>query len=88
LPRGGWLVETCEGNIEFGIVPETVKDSLSMGLQVPRHYIIPTQKFDKVFGLSVCEFEFPAYFSFFICGGKKVNLICTEQEADLIREIF
>lgn len=46
--------------------PETVKDSLNLGIEIPTYYIIPTNRFDKKFGISVAEFEFPAYFNFFV----------------------
>ncbi len=28
LKKGGWVVETKIGNIQFGMVPDTVKDSI------------------------------------------------------------
>lgn len=46
-----------------------------MNLQVPTHFIVPTERFDKKANLNVAEFEFPAYFNFFI-HKKKINLIC------------
>ena len=68
--------------------PETVKDSLALGRNVPQHYIVPMKRFDKNFCMSVCEFEFPAYFSFFVNGGKKINLICTPEEEQCIKNVF
>lgn len=32
--------------------------------------------FDKKFGLNFCEFEFPAYFNFFV-KKNKITLICS-----------
>lgn len=65
---------TKVGSIQFSIVPETLKDSINLGLEVPSIFIVPQHRFDKRFCLSVAEFEFPAYFSFFI-KKKKVTLI-------------
>lgn len=48
------------------MVPETVKDTMLLGKKVPLHFIVPKDKFDKKFCINVCEFEFPAYFSFFM----------------------
>jgi len=45
--------------------PETVKDSLKLGIKVPTYFIIPTNRFDRKSGINVAEFEFPAYFNFF-----------------------
>lgn len=66
LNRGGLIIKTSEGPIQFGLPPETVKDSMSLGVEVPTYYIIPSQRFNKQFGINVAEFEFPAYFNFFI----------------------
>ena len=67
--------------------PETIKDSLNLGLDVPTYYIVPTTRFDINYGLSVCEFEFPAYFNFFL-KRRKINLICTKEAAEAIRIVF
>ena len=87
LPRGGCIIKTLIGNIQFGMPPETVKDALNMQLDVPLHYIIPTARFNRKYGLNVAEFEFPAYFNFFI-RNKKINLICTKEAKDAIQIIF
>ena len=41
LPRGGTSVRTSAGFVQFGLPPETIKDSMSMGLDVPCHFVIP-----------------------------------------------
>ena len=87
LPRGGCVVFTKIGPIQFGIPPETVKDSLKLGIEVPSYYIIPSSKWDKIYNISVAEFEFPAYFNFFI-KKKKINLICTKENEQAIKSIF
>ena len=43
LPRGGYLVSTdvvLAGGVQFGIPPETIKDSLNLGLEVPHIFVI------------------------------------------------
>lgn len=87
LPRGGCVVFTRIGPIQFGIPPESVKDALTLNIEVPTYYIIPTSKWDKIYNVSVAEFEFPAYFNFFI-KKKKINLICTKQNEKAIKDIF
>ncbi len=87
LKRGGCFVTTKDGPIQFGLPPETVKDYLANGLEVPVHYILPTKRFDKKYGINVAEFEFPAYFNFFI-RKKQVNLICTKEAEKHIRIVF
>ena len=37
-----------------------------MGLEVPRYYIVPFKRFDSRYGVNLAEFEFPAYFNFFV----------------------
>jgi hypothetical protein len=67
--------------------PETVKDSLNLGIDVPTNYIIPTSMFDNMIGIATAEFEFPAYFNFFV-KRRKINLICTYDQEEKIRTIF
>jgi hypothetical protein len=67
--------------------PETVKDSLVLGLEVPTYYIIPSKRFDRKSGVNVAEFEFPAYFNFFM-KRRKITLICNQQEEKPIRTVF
>ena len=87
LKRGGVLVKTKLGWIQFGIPPETVKDSLNLGVEVPSHYVIPSVRFDKKMGINVAEFEFPAYFNYFL-KKRKINLICTKDAYEAIKIIF
>lgn len=87
LPRGGKIIQSSAGNIQFGMPPETVKDSLILNLDVPVYYIIPTRMFDKKFCLSVAEFEFPAYFNFFV-RKRRIVLICSEENEVAIRKVF
>jgi len=60
---------------------------MNLKIAMPTYYIIPSTRFDKDFCINVCEFEFPAYFNFFI-KKTKVNLICSKEEEQYIRQIF
>lgn len=66
LPRGGYLLETSAGYIQFGSPPETLKDTIFLPLGVPSVFILPIQHFDPAQGMSVAEIEFPIYYNFFI----------------------
>lgn len=92
LPRGGISIETSAGRIQFGIPPETIKDSMRLGLDVPSVYIVPVDRFCRemgpALGINLAEFEFPAYFNFFV-KGKKCTLIVDSEEAEKnIRTVF
>ena len=87
LPRGGCVVITPVGPIQFGIPPETIKDSINLGFEIPQYYVIPASRWDKMFHMSVAEFEFPAYFNFFV-KKKKITLICTKEAKQAIDVIF
>ena len=87
LKRGGYYVSTSFGPIQFGMPPETVKDCLGNGLEVPTNYVIPSSRFHKKYGLSTAEFEFPAYFNYFL-KKKQINLICTKEAEKAIRIVF
>lgn len=87
LPRGGTYVQTSAGPVQFGMPPETIKDSMEMGLTLPTHYVLPKERFNLQTGINVAEFEFPAYFSFFV-QRKKVNLVVARDVEAKIRTIF
>ena len=93
LPRGGVSIQTqaC-GFIQFGIPPETIKDSMKLGLGVPSVYIVPVDRFCRemgpALGVNLAEFEFPAYFNFFI-QRKKCTLVVDSVDAERnIRRVF
>lgn len=92
LGRGGLIVQTSIGPIQFGMPPETIKDSMKLGVPVPRHYIVPSEPFTKTIGanmgVNVAEFEFPAYCNFFF-KGQSINLIVPSKDVeDRIRTVF
>jgi hypothetical protein len=92
LPRGGVVACTSIGPVQLGMPPETIKDSMKLGLPVPRHYIVPSEPFTKTLGanmgVNVAEFEFPAYCNFFF-KRQCVNLIVTSAEVEArIRQVF
>lgn len=87
LPRGGTYVKTSIGPIQFGLPPETIKDSMQLGLQLPSYYVLPKERFNVQTGINVAEFEFPAYFNFFVLR-KRINIITTREVEPLIRTIF
>jgi hypothetical protein len=88
LPKGGLVIRTLLGNLQFGMPPETVKDTFLIEGGVPEYYIIPSQKFDWQDGINFMEFEFPVYCNFFIKKKVKTKLICTEETKKKIEIIF
>mmetsp|Transcript_7652 Transcript_7652/g.14591 ORF Transcript_7652/g.14591 Transcript_7652/m.14591 type:complete len:1365 (+) Transcript_7652:217-4311(+) len=93
LPRGGFSVETqAVGHVQFGIPPETIKDSMRLGIAVPSVYIVPVDRFCRemgpALGVNLAEFEFPAYFNFFV-QRKRCTLIVDSVDAERnIRRVF
>ncbi len=75
LPRGGTIVPTSEGLIQFGAPPETIKDTMVMSCGVPQIYVMPKDFFHLEEGISVAEIEFPIYYNFFL-NKKKTKIIC------------
>ena len=67
--------------------PETVKDCINMKLDIPNIYVVPTKRFDNKSFVNVCEFEFPAYFNFFVTR-KRVKLICSKKEQEKLEIVF
>jgi len=87
LPRGGVHVRTRHGPVQFGIPPETIKDSLQLGLDVPKVYVVGKERFNLKFGTNTAEFEFPAYWNFFI-KGDKTTVVCAAAAAAVIRQVM
>ncbi len=56
-------------------------------MEVPTYFIIPTKRFNKKLGINFAEFEFPAYFNFFV-KRRKVTLICSDEAEKAIRSVF
>ena len=83
LARGGYVVETSEGKVQFGAPPETIKDSLLTDQGVPEIFVLPREMFNWSKGINVADMEFPIYFNFFIRGQRP--LICgTLDQAKLL----
>ena len=79
LPRGGYLVKTSEGQIQFGAPPETIKDTIVTKESVPQIFVLPRYLFHWQKGINVADMEFPLYFNFFI-KKKKTLIIGTEAQ--------
>ncbi|MCX7881829.1 MAG: cAMP/cGMP-dependent 3',5'-cyclic-AMP/GMP phosphodiesterase [Brevinematales bacterium] len=66
LPRGGYLIDTSAGYIQFGSPPETLKDTLFLPKGVPHYFVLPMEHFHPSVGMSVAEIEFPIYYNYFL----------------------
>jgi phosphoribosyl 1,2-cyclic phosphodiesterase len=88
LPRGGYYVRTSAGPIQIGIPPETIKDVMELKLDVPIAYVLPRDLFDRRRGLSVAEFEFPAYYSFFLLKRRCRLVVLSNDVERRVRAIF
>ena len=72
--------------MQFGIPPETIKDSLTRFGSPPHIYVVPQQRFNLASGINVCEFEFATYFNFFV-KGKPITLVCYPNQGEVLRKI-
>ncbi|MCB1309982.1 MAG: cAMP/cGMP-dependent 3',5'-cyclic-AMP/GMP phosphodiesterase, partial [Leptospiraceae bacterium] len=81
LPRGGYLVETSAGYIQFGSPPETIKDTMFLPLGTPQIFVLPNKFFHTRKGITVAELEFPIYWNFFF-RKKKTYIVCTREQRD------
>jgi hypothetical protein len=87
LPRGGYLVDTPAGYIQFGSPPETIKDTMELPNSVPQVFVLPRALFDWRKGINLAELEFPIYYNFFI-RKRKTRIVCTQSQAGrLIRAL-
>lgn len=93
LPRGGISIDTkAVGRVQFGIPPETIKDSMSLGMPVPQVYIVPVERFCRemgpALGVNLAEFEFPAYFNFFVYKKRCTLVVDSAAAEENIRRVF
>lgn len=82
LPRGGTWVRTAAGPVQFGMPPETIKDSMSLKLDVPAIFVVPAVMFDRQRGVNVAEIEFPAYYNYFLLN-RRTRLVVGSRAAEI-----
>jgi CRP-like cAMP-binding protein/glyoxylase-like metal-dependent hydrolase (beta-lactamase superfamily II) len=87
LPRGGVVIDTAEGPIQYGVPPETIKDNMRSGEKVPTHYLVPRSLFLRRVGINVAEIEFPAYYNFFFLK-RPVNIITDKGQEMRLRLVM
>src|SRR5450432_1116049 len=87
LGRGGTLVRTSIGGVQFGAPPETIKDALNAGLEVPRIFVMPDTWFSRRRGVTVAELEFPVYYNYFVLE-RRVTAVCDEAGAQRLRTVL
>lgn len=87
LPRGGYLVQTPVGNVQFGSPPETIKDTMRLPGGVPEMFILPEKMFNWIKGISIAEIEFPLYWNFFI-QKKKTIIICRDEQFKKMKKVL
>jgi CRP-like cAMP-binding protein len=80
LPRGGFLVDTPEGYIQFGSPPETIKDTMALPKSVPQVFVLPRALFDWLKGINLADLEFPIYYNYFL-QKRKTRIVCTRRQA-------
>lgn len=87
LPRGGYLVNTQSGYIQFGSPPETIKDTMLLPGGVPEIFVLPEKMFNWLKGISIAEIEFPLYFNYFI-RSKKTIIICRDCQFPRVKRVL
>lgn len=87
LPRGGYIVDTPIGYIQFGSPPETIKDSMLMPKGVPQYFVLPEVFFNWIKGISVAEVEFPLYYNFFL-KQRKTHIICKPEQYECFPQVL
>jgi CRP-like cAMP-binding protein/phosphoribosyl 1,2-cyclic phosphodiesterase len=87
LSRGGYLLDTPQGYIQFGSPPETIKDTMSMEKGVPQIFVLPDKFFNWIKGISVAELEFPLYYNFFL-KQRPTYIICSEKQFHRFKHVL
>eukprot|EP00924_Labyrinthula_sp_SR-Ha-C_P003287 snap_masked-scaffold_15-processed-gene-5.1-mRNA-1 protein AED:0.09 eAED:0.15 QI:0/0/0/1/1/1/6/0/889 len=87
LPGGGVWLSVGSAVMQFGCPPETIKDSMRLGLEVPQFYVAFGEIFSSSLGINIAELEFPTYFNFFI-KKRRTIVLTTADIRDRLREVF
>jgi CRP-like cAMP-binding protein/phosphoribosyl 1,2-cyclic phosphodiesterase len=87
LPRGGYLVDTPIGYIQFGSPPETIKDTMRMPKDVPQVFVLTDELFNWLKGISIAEIEFPIYYNFFL-KKRRTTIICKENQFEQMKKVL
>ena len=87
LPRGGFLVPTSAGYIQFGAPPETIKDTMRLPGKVPHIFVLPVELFHVEKGIAVAELEFPVYFNHFLLK-QKTLIIGTKEQTEALEIVL
>lgn len=87
LPRGGYIVETSVGYIQFGAPPETIKDTMMLPRSAPQIYVLPNKFFHVEKGISIAELEFPIYYNHFL-RQKKTYIVCTAEQREQLTVVL
>jgi len=87
LPRGGYLVKTSYGPVQFGAPPETIKDTMVSADGVPSVFLLPRKLFYVDRGISTAELEFPIYYNFFV-KQRKIQILCTRDQKRRISRVI
>lgn len=65
---------------------------MQLGLPVPQVYIVPVERFCRemgpALGVNLAEFEFPAYFNFFVYKKRCTLIVDSEDAEENIRRVF
>lgn len=81
-------IETPAGPIQFGVPPETIKDSMALGLPIPTTFVVPPKLFDRRRGINLAEAEFPAYYNYFALK-RRTRLVVDDEEIEgRLRAVF
>jgi CRP-like cAMP-binding protein len=72
--------------VVFGAAPEFIKTFLNQGEHIPEYVVLSGQTFKE--GINFAEIEFAIYDNFFYQQGRKVKIICTEEQEERLRIIL
>lgn len=87
LKRGGVLIKSENSCIQFGVPPETIKDTMLLEESVPQIFVLPREMFNWKKGISVAEIEFPLYYNYFI-KKRRTIIVCTFHQREAILNIL
>ena len=87
LSKGGIIVNTAIGNIQFGVPFGTLNELNEMQIEIPKIFVVPTTLFEKKYMINLMDIE-PIVMHHYLKNKTKVILIVSKENEKIIKKMF
>ena len=86
LAKGGIIISTKIGNIQFGTTSECITELQDLDIPIPNIYVLPSILFEKKFLINLLELEPIVLYNFL--RKNKTILISSKENEKIIKAVF